>query len=271
MVRYDPPAYVLIDMGGTAGECIYPLALGFGAPGRGENLHRPPHEHASRPGDTASGLPRPPTIPRHGRHKLAQWVSMANVAQPPWPTSVFPGGSWQESALNPTQAGLWDRDGNINMATTAFPADQQGNDDGNFVLSSEGSRNRTPEAGSNQRPMAYARFYLSCHLRTTGSHIRPKNGYLTKEEVDLSTPPPPPPPDVAEDANVASTAATSSTIAPAPTKKTAHVRTRRLRNHIPALRHPLGGPNGLGALVCIGNRQGTQSTLTASGTASPTS
>ena len=87
--------------------------------------------------------------------------------------------------------------------------------------------------------MAYARFYLSCHLRTTGSHIRPKNGYLTKEEVDLSTPPPPPPPDVAEDANVASTAATSSTIAPAPTKKTAHVRTRRLRNHIPALRHPL--------------------------------
>ena len=133
MVRYDPPAYVLIDMGGTAGECIYPLALGFGAPGRGENLHRPPHEHASRPGDTASGLPRPPTIPRHGRHKLAQWVSMANVAQPPWPTSVFPGGSWQESALNPTQAGLWDRDGNINTATTAFPADQQGNDDGNFV------------------------------------------------------------------------------------------------------------------------------------------
>ena len=175
MVRYDPPTYVLIDIGGTAGECIYPLALGFGAPGRGGDLHRPPRENASRPGrtirgdylmiiqevlghkcwrDTASGLPCPRSflaIVGTSSHSGSRWP---NVAQPPWPASIFPGDSWIESALNPTvlvQAGLiWDREGNINTATTVFadPADQQGNDDGHFR--SEHKPEGAPQIGLGQ-------------------------------------------------------------------------------------------------------------------------
>ena len=89
-----------------------------------------------------------------------------------------------------------------------------------------------PRALRNWTP--FARFYLSCHLRTTGSHVRPafveicpylrysnqtQNGYLTKEEVDLSSPPPPPP-DAADDDNIALAGATSSMTAPTQAKKT---------------------------------------------------
>ena len=55
MVRDDPPCYVLIDMGGTAGESIYPLSLGYGALGKGGDLHRPPHEECDMPRRTSRG------------------------------------------------------------------------------------------------------------------------------------------------------------------------------------------------------------------------
>ncbi|CAE7373144.1 unnamed protein product, partial [Symbiodinium sp. KB8] len=44
MVRQNPPSFVLIDLGGTAGESIYPLSLGYGAIGQGGTLDCPPHE-----------------------------------------------------------------------------------------------------------------------------------------------------------------------------------------------------------------------------------
>ena len=55
MVRRDPPSLVLVDLGGTAGESIYPLSLGYGAIGEGGTRHRTPHEQGSPPVRTAKG------------------------------------------------------------------------------------------------------------------------------------------------------------------------------------------------------------------------
>ncbi|CAE7903386.1 hypothetical protein AK812_SmicGene19292 [Symbiodinium microadriaticum] len=131
MVRRDPPSFVLIDLGGTAGESIYPLSLGYGAIGEGGTRHR----------------------------------------------------SWIDSAVDPqtiVQAGLWNREGAVCRSETTFlnPTDQRGNNDGAFVVeqaagSSSQAASRPANSGRWEQSAVYAKFYLSCGLRTRGTRGRP--------------------------------------------------------------------------------------------------
>ena len=114
MIRKDPPSFVLIDLGGTAGESIYPLALGYGAIGEGGMRHRTPHEQGPRPIRTAKGdyyrlamTLRHEILDtvhvkthRHFKAELDLWIKAGRDPLPPWPSSAFPGGSWLDSAEN---------------------------------------------------------------------------------------------------------------------------------------------------------------------------
>ena len=231
MVNPGPVCYVPIDLGGTAGESLFPLALGFGAPGQGGDKHRPPHEEDLPPRRTVPGdffrlartiqkdilchrcwrqadgtLTHAPKLPKHVRAELTQWVLAANVAQPTWPTSAFPGGSWRETANNPAvmvQAGLWDSQGRTCIDTAEFTETDQhfGNQDGRFVL--ETHPTDPGHSGSWEQSAAFARYYLKASLRTMGTHNRAifveispfyqysnQDGFLVRE---FAAPPPPPP------------------------------------------------------------------------------
>ncbi|CAE7238403.1 unnamed protein product [Symbiodinium sp. CCMP2456] len=147
MVRERPASYVLIDMGGSAGECIYPISQEFGSPGRG--------------GEISIG------------HLMNFMILLGERcgAQPAWPRMLFPGGSWMETAVDAkivVQAGLW----TVNTQTTEFldPSDQRGNQDGVFIY--EPAQADPTNSDSWEQSAAFAKFYLSCGLRTKGSHIR---------------------------------------------------------------------------------------------------
>ena len=224
MIRKDPPSFVLIDLGGTAGESIYPLALGYGAIGEGGTRHRTPHEQGPLPIRTAKGDYFRLAITlrheildivhvkthRHFKVELDLWIKAGSDPLPPWPSSAFPGGSWLDSAVQAqilVQAGLWSRDGAVCRSETVFfhPADRRGNDDGAFVVeqaagSSSQAAGRAASSGSWEQSAVYAKFYLSCGLRTRGARVRPvffevfpflrysnQNGYL-----QIEVPPPPP-------------------------------------------------------------------------------
>ena len=212
MVRQNPPSFVLIDLGGTAGESIYPLSLGYGAIGQGGTLHRPPHETGPFPIRTAKGDYYRLAMTLRHKAELEQWIESGREPLPNWPQSAFPGGSWLESAENAqvlVQAGLWTCDGAVCRSETTFyhPQDRRGNQDGAFVVeqaagSSSQAAGRQATSCSWEQSAVYAKFYLSCGLRTRGARVRPvffevfpflkysnQNGYL-----QIEVPPPPPEP-----------------------------------------------------------------------------
>ena len=259
MVRDDPPTYVLIHMGGTAGECIYPLALGFGgfgAPGQGGTSIGLP---MNAPADLARG----DLYRSRGGSLRRSWATNAG-AKPHLASrallrfldcrdeltqcvSVAAGKSPRSTRLSSSKLGF-----GIEMATSTRPRRSLRTRSTNkemmtatSYLSKRMDGAPQSDSGGWEQSAAYARFHLSC-IRPTFVEICPylcysnRNGYLTKEEVDLSSPPPPPPLDAADDENVASAAATSSTAAPTPAKKTRSRKNKKAaRNRIPALQRLL--------------------------------
>ena len=116
------PTWVLIDLGDNAAESIYPVREGYGAYVAGGDLRRPP-------GVTKSGYHTGtgdyhrltlaldkeiwPVLKRHSevpadirasseiQFKLQKWLTQALAESPPaHPITVWPAGSWVQSATN---------------------------------------------------------------------------------------------------------------------------------------------------------------------------
>ena len=121
MLRSDPACFVLIDYAGCTGDSVCPLHLGYGASGYGGVMHRPPTlESSPEPVRTAHGdyyrlartilkqlyigpepskrkqMDKDSTLPSPG-----QELRTLERPRPPGPTSPFPPGSWQDSAISP--------------------------------------------------------------------------------------------------------------------------------------------------------------------------
>ena len=141
MLRTDPACFVLIDYAGCTGDTVYPLHLGYGASGYGGVTHRPPTlESSPDPVRTAYGdyyrlartilkqlyigpepskrkqMDKESTLPTHLDKELRTWLERDTWPRPPGPTSPFPPGSWQDSAISPSitlHASLWKANGDL--------------------------------------------------------------------------------------------------------------------------------------------------------------
>ncbi|CAE7578309.1 unnamed protein product [Symbiodinium sp. CCMP2592] len=155
MIRTDPASFVLIDYGGSK-ETIWPVRYGYTVAGRGGTQHRPPAECMNE--WSTPSLRVPYLCGRSDFHRLACTIreeilgQMASEAEQeldmmldtttwkvkPNPHSLFPPGSWRDTAVNPTimlTAHLWTAEGKSRTCTTTFrsPLERKGNSNGHFV------------------------------------------------------------------------------------------------------------------------------------------
>ncbi|CAE7481938.1 unnamed protein product, partial [Symbiodinium necroappetens] len=228
-LKSDPACFVLIDYSGCTGDSVYPLHLGYGASGYGGVTNRPPTlESPPDPIRTANSdyyrlartilkqlhigpepskrkhSDRETSLPSHLDKELRTWLERDTWPRPPGPTSPFPPGSWQDSAISPTvtlHASLWKSNGEVKSDTATFtsPASKFGNSNGTLVpegVAGEGMQG----TGSWERSAISA---PKCQLKTCGRFARtifqeifpwqdaPSSGIPDKSAiVDQGAPPP---------------------------------------------------------------------------------
>ena len=110
------------------------------------------------------------SLPSHLDKELRAWLERDQWPRPLGPTTPFPPGSWQDSAISPSiilHASLWKANGEVkyDTATFASPASKFGNSNGTLVpegVASEGMQG----TGSWEKSAISARFFLKCQLRT---------------------------------------------------------------------------------------------------------
>ncbi|CAE7235049.1 unnamed protein product [Symbiodinium sp. CCMP2592] len=153
-----------------------------------------------------------PQLPREAEQELDMMLDTTTWKVKPNPHSLFPPGSWRDTAVNPTimlTAHLWTTEGKSRTCTTTFrsPLERKGNSNGHFVDEPDQpsyepgvSLAAQINTGSWEQSGYLPKIFLVCELKTEGRGTRsvaqqvyPWLSYRNRDGMLELEPPPGPP------------------------------------------------------------------------------